>query len=226
MAIFYFFLQYKDACVGCTDAAWVIKLYLWSPLSPLRSVLPTACRQQQNAKLWFGRLYYWAQIGFVKLFLFACSLIEVASTDISLIFFLPLNNLFFNKEEVFFSFFFFLWKKKLQKQTCPTKCSVIPKTCFLGKLSPLLGETAPTHFYVKFFCSFRQEDADAGELFFVCLFCWGFFSLQRGLLEGGLCDSPQRAVGILTMMGLQLLFMHLPCRPFTPGGRTSLHVYK
>lgn len=30
-----------------------------------------------------------------------------------------------------------------------------------------------------------------------------------------LYDSLQRAVGILTMMGLQLLFMHPPCQPFT-----------
>lgn len=82
MASFYFFPRHKDAGGGCTDAASVIKLYLWSPLSLLRSVLPAACRQQQNAELQSGRLYYGAEIGFVKLFFvgFFCmfSVIEVA----------------------------------------------------------------------------------------------------------------------------------------------------
>lgn len=193
------------------------------PLSPLRSVLPTACRQQQNAERHSGRLYYGAEIGFVKLFLFVCSVIEVANIS----FFLPLNNLFFKKEEVSF-LAFYERKAKETNLFHKAQCSN-SKNLLFGKLSPWPVERSPPNrsdtFYVRF--SALPSTRSRSWRTFFCQFVFPFFfSFQRGLLERGLRDSPQRALGILTMMRLQLLFMHLPCRPFTPGGGTSLHGYK
>lgn len=114
MRPFYFFQRHKEACRGSTDAASVIRFYLRSPLSPLRSVLTTACRQQQNAELRSGRLHCEAEIGFVKLFFCTFGAIEVALNNISLFIFLQTTSIF-SKTEVSFLFFFFVRKSRRNK---------------------------------------------------------------------------------------------------------------
>lgn len=155
--------------------------------------------------------------------------IEVALNNIPVFIFLQTTSIF-NKVEV--SFLFFSVRKSHRKTNLLNKMFSHSKNVLFGKLSDLpcarsLRSRSNT-FLVKF-APFSSRSRGSSRTFSAWFFFWFFWFclfLQRGLLEWGLRDSPQRAVGILTMMGLQLLFMHPPCRPFTLGGGTGLRVHK
>lgn len=165
---FYFFQRHKDACRGSTDAASVIRFYLQSPLSPLRSVLTTACRQQQNAELRSGRLHCGAEIGFVKLFFCTFGAIEVAFKRCFFIYF-PWNNLYFQQSGGFFSFLFLL--EKAAETNLFNKMFSNSKNVLFGKLSDLLGERSlRTNTFLVKFAPFSSRSRGSWRTFFVFFF--------------------------------------------------------
>lgn len=78
--------------------------------------------------------------------------------------------------------------------------------------SSLNGDSKSTtiHFTLSVLLSFPNAVIAVSAFFLLFFLTW-----PARMRSSCLYDSLQRAVGILTMMGLQLLFMHPPRQPFT-----------